>query len=141
MHARLVLLHLPQRRLALHRIWHALRPGGRLVLDEFDCTWLPVLAAPDPASATLFSRVVDGVHRLLEQAGADLAWGRNAYGALAETGFDSLSVRGFAEVWTGGAHRRGHQAVAVTMTIASAKPASRTKQNSATERTTTALVA
>jgi SAM-dependent methyltransferase len=103
-HARLVLLHLPQRRRALHRIWHALRPGGRLVLDEFDCTWLPVLAAPDPEAVALFSRVVSGVHGLLESAGADLAWGRNAYGALAECGYDGLDVRGYSEVWTGVSH-------------------------------------
>ena len=55
-HARLVLLHLPERRRALERIWHALKPGGWLVLDEFDCTWLPVLATPDPGSARLFTR-------------------------------------------------------------------------------------
>lgn len=101
-HARLVLLHLPERRTALHRIWHALKPGGFLLLDEFDCTWQHVFTAPDASSARLFERVSDGVLALLREAGADLAWGRNAYAALAETGYVDLSVTGFAEVWEGG---------------------------------------
>jgi ubiquinone/menaquinone biosynthesis C-methylase UbiE len=35
-HARLVLLHLPKRRQALTRMVRALRPGGHLLLGEFD---------------------------------------------------------------------------------------------------------
>lgn len=101
-HARLVLLHLPERRTALHRIWHALKPGGFLLLEDFDCTWQHVLAAPDTQSARLFERISDGVLELLRQAGADIAWGRNAYAALAETGYVDLSVHGYAEVWRGG---------------------------------------
>lgn len=101
-HARLVLLHLPERTAALRRIMRALRPGGYLVLDEFDCTWLPVLAAPDEASAALFGKVVDGVHALLAEAGADLAWGRNAYGAMRRAGFVDLTVSGWSTAWPGG---------------------------------------
>lgn len=101
-HARLVLLHLPERRRALHRIWHALKPGGNLLLEDFDCTWMPVLAAPDAASVRLFAKVVDGIHELLTRAGADIAWGRNAYRVLVDTGYVDLDVHGYSEVWHGG---------------------------------------
>ena len=109
-HARLVLLHLPERRRALERIWHALKPGGWLVLDEFDCTWLPVLATPDPGSARLFTRVVGALHRVLAEAGADPGWGAHAYQAMVDTGFVDLEVSGYSAAWRGGsvgAHLHG----------------------------------
>lgn len=101
-HSRLVLQHLPERMRVLRRILRSLRPGGRLLLDAFDCTWLPVLRAPDETSAVVFSSVVDGIHELLERAGLDLAWGRHAYGAMVETGYTELAVRGHCEAWVGG---------------------------------------
>ena len=109
-HARLVLLHLPERRRALERIWHALKPCGWLVLDEFDCTWLPVLAAPDSSSERLFTRVVDALHRVLAEAGADPGWGAHAYQAMVDTGFVDLEVSGYSAAWRGGsvgAHLHG----------------------------------
>ncbi|OLZ65342.1 hypothetical protein AV521_32160 [Streptomyces sp. IMTB 2501] len=51
-HARLVLLHLPERLSVLRRLVSALRPGGWLVLEEFDCGWTPVLAAFSCAPST-----------------------------------------------------------------------------------------
>lgn len=96
-HARLVLIHIPERQAVLRRILRALRPGGCLVLDEFDCTWSHVLAAPDTGAAALVDKIVDAVHRVLERGGMDLAWGRNAYGAMAAAGFGDLGVRGFCE--------------------------------------------
>jgi SAM-dependent methyltransferase len=109
-HARLVLLHLPERRRALERIWRALKPGGCLVLDEFDCTWLPVLAAPDSASERLFARVVGALHRVLADTGADPDWGVHAYRAMVGTGLVELDVDGYSEAWRGGsvgAHLHG----------------------------------
>jgi SAM-dependent methyltransferase len=99
-HARLVLLHVPRRTEALARILRALKPGGHLVLDEFDCTWLPVLSTPDETG--LFAKVVDGVHALLAEAGADIAWGRNAYGAMRAAGFVELGFAGWSQAWVGG---------------------------------------
>ena len=101
-HARLVLLHLPQRTRALERVLHTLKPGGALVLDEFDCTYIPVLAAPDEASRTLFARGVDAVHGLLTEAGADIAWGRNAHAAMVAAGFVDLNFASWSRAWVGG---------------------------------------
>lgn len=102
-HARLVLLHLPQRRQVVERIFHALKPGGYLLIEDFDVTWqLPVLAAPDQASSELFHKVVNGIHELLCQAGMSRAWAREAYACLTQVGYTQLGYRGFCDVWKGG---------------------------------------
>ncbi|HEX6077497.1 MAG TPA: class I SAM-dependent methyltransferase [Micromonosporaceae bacterium] len=102
-HARLVLLHIPQRRQAVERIFRALKPGGYLLLEELDVTWhLPVLSAPDEASVEVFHKVSGGVHKLLNQAGMDSAWARTAYASLTESGYADLGYRGYCDVWRGG---------------------------------------
>ncbi|MEU6139276.1 methyltransferase domain-containing protein [Streptomyces sp. NPDC047081] len=110
-HARLVLLHLPERLDVLDRLVAALRPGGLLVLEEFDCTWQPVLTAPDPASAALYERVQAALMAQLEKRGADGMWGRNVFGAMADAGLRDLTATTYAESWTGGGTGVGlHQA-------------------------------
>jgi SAM-dependent methyltransferase len=101
-HARLVLLHLPQRAAALKRMIQSLKPGGWLVLEEFDCSWTPVLSAPDEASAALFERVHALLMELLRQAGADPLWGRKTYQALIDGGLAGVSVTTYAQAWPGG---------------------------------------
>jgi SAM-dependent methyltransferase len=51
-HARLVLMHIPERRRALDRIVSLLRPGGHLVLEELD--WMAILTDPQPERIALF---------------------------------------------------------------------------------------
>ena len=101
-HARLVLLHLPERRRALARMVRALRPGGHLLLGEFDCTWMPTLATTDPGDAALFDRFHQGLCALLERAGADLRWGVHAYQAMLDHGLVDVDSHTSAEPWRGG---------------------------------------
>ncbi|WP_210588321.1 methyltransferase [Streptomyces sp. GESEQ-35] len=101
-HARLVLLHLPERLAVLDRLVDALRPGGRLVLDEFDCSWMPVLAAPDESAVALFQRVQSALLAELEKAGADPVWGRRTLAAMARAGLGELTAQTYAEAWQGG---------------------------------------
>ncbi|WP_190822976.1 class I SAM-dependent methyltransferase [Saccharopolyspora pogona] len=101
-HARLVLLHLPQRREVLDRLITALKPGGWLVLEEFDCEWTPVLAASDPGAISLFEKVHSRLMHLLINAGADLVWARKAHAAMSEAGLEEVSSTTYAESWTGG---------------------------------------
>jgi hypothetical protein len=54
--ARLVLLHLPQRHTVLRRLLAALKPGGALLLEEFDCGYAPVLSLPPGADPAVFPR-------------------------------------------------------------------------------------
>ncbi|MFC5667163.1 methyltransferase [Kitasatospora misakiensis] len=122
-HARLVLLHLPERLAVLDRLVAALRPGGRLLLEEFDCGWTPVLAAPDSASTALFERVHQALLGLLEGAGADPLWGRRVLGAMARAGLRELSATTYAEAWPGGSrgidlHRHNTEQVAADLAVA-----------------------
>jgi 2-polyprenyl-3-methyl-5-hydroxy-6-metoxy-1,4-benzoquinol methylase len=116
-HARLVLIHIPERHRVVRRILSSLKPGGVLLLDEFDLTWrMPALAAPSPAAANLIDKVISGVHQLLERAGMDSAWARTAYQTLRDTGFVDLGFSGFCEPWEGGSpgahlHRANAQQV------------------------------
>lgn len=101
-HARLVLIHLPERRAVLDRLVTALRPGGLLVLDEFDLTFVPVLRAPDAASAALFEKVHQAMIDTLEARGLDPRWGTHAYAALHDAGLTAVGARSHAEAWPSG---------------------------------------
>lgn len=79
-HARAVLEHLPARDEVVARLVEAVRPGGWLVLEDFDLT--PVLevppggwfATPD-SSRDLVTRVFRAIREAIDGAGADLAYG------------------------------------------------------------------
>ncbi len=101
-HARLVLAHVQERRVAVTRILQALKPGGFLLVSDFDTTWKPVFAAPSKASGTLYRQVIDRLHRMLQDTGLELHWARNAHQVLEETGYEKLGVSGFCESWSGG---------------------------------------
>jgi SAM-dependent methyltransferase len=101
-HARLVLLHLPERRKVLRRLVRALRPGGWLVLDEFDCSWTPVLMTPYAGADAVFERVHAGFLAALTASGADVTWGRKVFGEFLRAGLHDVSSTTFAMAWPGG---------------------------------------
>ncbi|WP_200308790.1 class I SAM-dependent methyltransferase [Streptomyces adelaidensis] len=101
-HARLVLLHLPERTRVLERLTGALRPGGWLVLEEFDCGWTPVLATPDGEAGALFERVHGALLEALGQAGAEPLWGRQVVGEMMRAGLEGVTATTYAETWAGG---------------------------------------
>ncbi|MCC8243057.1 class I SAM-dependent methyltransferase [Saccharothrix luteola] len=100
-HARLVLLHLPERHLVLDRLIGCLAPGGYLVVEDFDCERAPVLAAPR-GSALVFEAVIGAFHGLLRERGADPAWGRSLATALGDHGLSRIVTDIFSVTWTGG---------------------------------------
>jgi SAM-dependent methyltransferase len=76
-HARLVLTHLPHRRAALASMIAALRPGGRLLVEEADPGLQPLLCPDDHGPAQhLANRLRRGFRTLMSGRGADLAYGR-----------------------------------------------------------------
>ena len=101
-HARLVLIHLRERLDVLARLVDALAPGGWLLLDEFDCTGIPVLATNGPGQAELFDDVHARLMILLAAAGANLGWGGAVYRALGDAGLEDVTATIFAEAWQGG---------------------------------------
>jgi SAM-dependent methyltransferase len=73
-HARLVLIHLPERRAVLARLVAALKPGGWLVIEDYDCSSLAadpdVDVRPDPPKSIIAMKSV------LTAKGCDLLYGR-----------------------------------------------------------------
>ncbi|MGH3781368.1 MAG: class I SAM-dependent methyltransferase [Pseudonocardiaceae bacterium] len=76
-HARLVLVHVPQRAKALAAMVAALRPGGWLLLEEADPAMQP-LVCPDESGPEqrLANKLKHGFRTLLAERGVDLAYGR-----------------------------------------------------------------
>jgi SAM-dependent methyltransferase len=92
-HARLVLVHVPDRAKALRSMIKALRPGGLLLLEDADPALQP-LPCPDEhgAQEELANRLRRGFRRLLADRGADLSYGRKLPRLLREAGLHRVAA-------------------------------------------------
>jgi SAM-dependent methyltransferase len=86
-HARLVLVHLPGRDEALRRMAGALRPGGWLLIEDFDNELQPLarIEAYRPEHEVA-NKIRAGFLALLTQRGVDQSFGRKLPRLLAEQG-------------------------------------------------------
>ncbi|MFG2812281.1 methyltransferase domain-containing protein [Streptomyces sp. NPDC048410] len=92
-HARLVLVHVPDRERALRSMIDALRPGGRLLIEDADPALQP-LTCPDEhgPEQRLANRLRQGFRRLLAERGADLSYGRRLPRLLREAGLRQVEA-------------------------------------------------
>ncbi|MBN0044004.1 methyltransferase domain-containing protein [Streptomyces actuosus] len=92
-HARLVLVHVPDRERALAHMVEVLRPGGRLLLEDADPSLQP-LACPDEhgPEQQLANRLRHGFRTLLADSGADLSYGRRLPRLLREAGLQRVEA-------------------------------------------------
>jgi SAM-dependent methyltransferase len=93
-HARLLLCHLPTREHVLDRMIDALKPGGWLVIEDFDGLSLPPDPTLNPAETLLRSSAA--VRELLRSAGVDLGFGRRVAGLLRARGMSDINAEGRA---------------------------------------------
>lgn len=100
-HARLVLQHLPERQKLVAQLAAALRPGGWLVLEDFDCAYLPTLAG-EPEHARLYDRVTSTLLSVLTAAGADIYWGARTYEAAVSAGLVDVTSTSYSVASPGG---------------------------------------
>lgn len=91
-HSRLVLEHVPGRDHALARLVAALRPGGWLVLEDYD--WLSPFAAPNCVGRDLVDRAHDGFRVLLAEAGYREAYGLVLPADLRSAGLVDIGAEG-----------------------------------------------
>ncbi|MEV6169991.1 methyltransferase domain-containing protein [Streptomyces sp. NPDC051954] len=98
-HARLVLVHVPDRERALASMVSALRPGGRLLIEDADPALQP-LTCPDEygPDQELANRLRGGFRQLLADRGADLAYGRRLPRLLRETGLHRVEADAYFPV-------------------------------------------
>jgi SAM-dependent methyltransferase len=89
-HARLVLLHVPEREQALKRMISALKPGGWLVNEEYDSASMP----PDPAVSRgeVLLKTHVAMMRLFEDGGVNRRYGRLLFGQLREHGLTNVAA-------------------------------------------------
>ncbi|WP_330457150.1 methyltransferase domain-containing protein [Streptomyces sp. NBC_00820] len=86
-HARLVLVHVPDRERALRTMIKALRPGGRLLIEDADPALQPLICPDEHGpEQQLANRLRQGFRKLLADRGADLAYGRKLPRLLREAG-------------------------------------------------------
>jgi SAM-dependent methyltransferase len=101
-HARLVLLHLPQREDVLAKLAGALADGGVLVLEDFDCRLPPpAVSHPNGEDAGVWWRVVSTVLRTLSDHGADLGWGARTFAAMRAAGLRDVIAEHTTRTWNG----------------------------------------
>jgi SAM-dependent methyltransferase len=95
-HARLVLVHLPDRAEALRRMAAAVRPGGWLVVEDADPALQPLACPHERGRAEeLANRIRRGFRALLAQRGADLSFGRSLPDLLRGAGLRDVRAEGY----------------------------------------------
>jgi SAM-dependent methyltransferase len=92
-HARLVLVHVPERDQALATMAAALRPGGVLLVEDADPALQP-LSCPDEIGPPqeLANRIRRGFRQLLAERGVDLAYGRTLPRRLRAAGLAQVAA-------------------------------------------------
>jgi SAM-dependent methyltransferase len=98
-HARLVLIHLPQREEVLSRLVAALKPGGWLVDEEFDSS-----VGPDPIlyPEEVLSETHMAMARVMIDHGVDRCFGRRLFGLLRAGGLTDVGAEGRIFMWPSG---------------------------------------
>ena len=99
-HARLILVHLPQRELALTKMVGALKPGGWLVCEEFDSLSMPADPALHPDEYALKAQAA--MQRLMASRGANTRYGRDLSARMRALGLVDIRADGRLAMWQGG---------------------------------------
>jgi SAM-dependent methyltransferase len=99
-HARLVLVHLPEREKVLDRMIAALKPGGWLLTEEFDSAL--ALAAPEHYPREVALKSALSFREIMMARGVDAGFGRALAGHLHSRGMEDISAEGRLLMYRGG---------------------------------------
>ncbi|WP_406044189.1 methyltransferase domain-containing protein [Micromonospora sp. NBC_00898] len=95
-HARLVLVHVPQRATALAAMISALRPGGWLLVEEADPMMQPLVCPDESGPAQqLANKLKRDFRTLMAQRGVDLSYGRTLPRLLRGAGLVDVEADAF----------------------------------------------
>jgi SAM-dependent methyltransferase len=102
-HTRLVLIHVPQREAIIARLAAALKPGGWLVVEDYDAVIIdrafPCANADDAETARKCFRAL---RTLMELRGMDMSWGRTLYSRFVAAGLVNIEADAHLEFRPGG---------------------------------------
>ncbi len=99
-HARLILVHLPEREMALASMVGALKPGGWLVCEEFDSLSMPADPARHPDECAMKAQAA--MQRVMASRGANTRYGRDLAARLRAHGLVDIRAEGRMAMWQGG---------------------------------------
>ncbi len=105
-HARLVLVHLPERDRVLAALAAALRPGGWLMVEDFDSAFDDA-TYPVTADQALVRFVQHATRQLLALRGADTTYARTLPQRLERAGLDQVGAEGRVVFTHGGSAAAG----------------------------------
>lgn len=95
-HARLVLVHIPERERAFRNMISALKPGGWLVLEDADPALQPLscidVCGPEQELA---NKIRQGFRALLANRGADISFGRKLPRMFREAGMTDIAAEAY----------------------------------------------
>jgi SAM-dependent methyltransferase len=92
-HARLVLEHLSDRRQILDRLAATLRPGGWIVIEDYDWSCFG-FEGDDPG----MNKVTEGIMSFMQKAGYERDYGRRVVDQIADAGFTDVRGEGRVRV-------------------------------------------
>jgi SAM-dependent methyltransferase len=102
-HTRLVLIHVPQREAIIPRLVTALKPGGWLVVEDYDTTLVdrafPCANADD---AKTVQKCFGALRTLMEVRGMDMSWGRSLHRRLVASGLANVTAEAHFDFRRGG---------------------------------------
>lgn len=102
-HARLVLIHVPQRHRAFERIAQALKPGGWVVIEDFESRLFDLtIPTADVVEAARCGKMLDALAQLMEERGFEREWPRGLYQRLKAAGLTDVGMEGHVAVRAGG---------------------------------------
>jgi SAM-dependent methyltransferase len=101
-HARLVLIHVPTAPAVLGRLVAALRPGGWLVVEDFDATFSDRAFPTEEPAATTMRTAFAALGQLLVARGAGPGWGRRLYQRFLDLGLVDVGMEGQFTIRSGG---------------------------------------
>jgi SAM-dependent methyltransferase len=99
-HARLVLMHLPDPAMAVARMVRALRPGGWLMVEEFDVP-APTSEPALEGGPTILKTSV-AFCTAMDRSGVDMRCGRRLPAIVRAHGLVSIGGQGLISLWTSG---------------------------------------
>lgn len=100
-HARPVLVHLPERDDVLRRLAGALKPGGALLVEDFDHA-IPLCPEPTSDRQREFALVHRGQRELLHRRGADTNYARTLPWRLRNAGLTDVGAEARLKFVSGG---------------------------------------
>jgi len=95
-HARLVLVHLPNRDAVLKKLVGALKKGGWLLIEDADPALQPLACLEEKAPEhVLANKIRRGFRQLMLNRGVDLSYGRTLPRVLREAGLEDVMAEAF----------------------------------------------